>query len=171
MANNFVINLTQLFYLLAVDSNLAILLTGADEPSVNDHPFFERFHSELIDKHFDEGVVQIIRVRAGSTTIGALYNFLHDKTVSVYQTGFNYSHVQSPNKESPGLLTHAMAIERNCRLGYRRYDLLAGDSQYKKALSNSSEELWWGHIQRCRFRFYIEKKLQYMWRRLHDYRN
>jgi hypothetical protein len=129
-----------------------------------DYPFFHKFHIELIDKHFDDGVIQLMRLRAGQVTIGVLYNFVHNGDVTVYQTGFNYSQVRSPNKESPGLLTHVMAIEHNRALGYKRYDLLAGDSDYKRALSNKTVELWWGRVQKRRLKFYTEATMRSVWR-------
>lgn len=130
------------------------------------HPFFELFHASLIQQHFSAGVIQLLRVKAGEQTIGVLYNFLHANDVLVYQTGFNYALVESPNKESPGLLTHALAIDHNTQLGFRRYDFLAGDSQYKQALATASEQLWWGAIQRDRAKFRFEDQLRTLWRQV-----
>jgi CelD/BcsL family acetyltransferase involved in cellulose biosynthesis len=93
---------------------------------------------------------------------------VHHGDVTVYQTGFNYSQVRSPNKESPGLLTHVMAIEHNRALGHNRYDLLAGDSEYKQALAHHSEPLWWGRVQRRRLKFSVENGLRHAWHQVHD---
>jgi CelD/BcsL family acetyltransferase involved in cellulose biosynthesis len=128
------------------------------------YPFFEQFHSQLLTEHFGDGVIQLLRVRAGNQTVGVLYNFLHQGQVIVYQTGFNYGLVESWNKESPGLMTHALAIDHNLALGYHRYDLLAGDSAYKQALTDSSESLWWGRVQRRRLKFRAEDGLKTAWR-------
>ena len=130
------------------------------------YPFFEIFHSALIRDHFDDGVVQLLRVKAGEQTVGVLYNFVHANDVLVYQTGFDYSLVESPNKQSPGLLTHALAIEYNVHRGHRRYDFLAGDSLYKQVLANGSEQLWWGAIQRRRAKFSAEAVLKTAWHRI-----
>ncbi len=129
-----------------------------------DFLFFEQFHSELIGMHFNEGIIQLLRVRAGNHTVGVLYNFLHQGEVIVYQTGFNYGLVESWNKESPGLMTHVLAIEHNLALGYNRYDLLAGDSEYKQALADKYESLWWGRVQRRRLKFRAEDGLKNAWR-------
>lgn len=135
-------------------------------PGAFDYPFFEAFHTALIQHHFDEGVVQLLRVRAGERTVGVLYNFLHANEVLVYQTGSNYALVESRNRHSPGLLTHVFAIEHNTALGYGRYDFLAGDSLYKQVLSNGSAQLWWGAVQRSRLRFRLEDGLKSGWRRV-----
>lgn len=134
-------------------------------PGAFDYPFFETFHTALIHHHFDEGVIQLLRVKAGERTVGVLYNFIHANEVLVYQTGSNYSLVESRNKQSPGLLTHALAIEHNTALGHRRYDFLAGDGQYKQVLSNGSGELWWGAVQQSRVKFRLEDRLKTGWRR------
>jgi CelD/BcsL family acetyltransferase involved in cellulose biosynthesis len=136
------------------------------EPGAFGFPFFEHFHSQLIETHFDEGVIQLLRLRAGDMVVGVLYNFLHNGMVTVYQTGFSYAHIQQANRESPGLLTHALAIQHNAERGFDRYDLLAGDSEYKRALADGSEDLWWGRIQRKRLKFYAEAGLRRAWRQL-----
>lgn len=139
---------------------------GRGVPGAFSYGFFETFHSALIRDHFDDGVVQLLRVKAGEQTVGVLYNFLHANDVLVYQTGFNYGLVEARNKQSPGLLTHTLAIEHNASLGYRRYDFLAGDSLYKQVLANGSEQLWWGAVQRKRAKFTAEQGLASLWRRM-----
>jgi CelD/BcsL family acetyltransferase involved in cellulose biosynthesis len=130
------------------------------------YPFFETFHTALIQHHFDEGVIQLLRVKAGQQTVGVLYNFIHSNEVLVYQTGSNYVLVESKNKQSPGLLTHTLAVEQNNMLGYRRYDFLAGDALYKRVLSNGSEQLWWGTVQRGRIKFRLENVARKAWKRI-----
>jgi len=139
---------------------------GRHEHGAFSYPFFEIFHSKLIDEHFDDGVIQLLRVRAGEQTVGMLYNFVYGGDVIVYQTGFNYDLVEARNKESPGLLTHVLAIDYNLRQGHRRYDLLAGDSEYKRALAHNVEQLWWGRVQRRRLKFRAEDNLKAAWRLL-----
>ncbi len=126
--------------------------------------FFKKFHARLIKDHFDSGCVQLLRLRAGNQTIGVLYNFVHQGEVSVYVTGINYAIVEFPNKESPGLLTHVLAIDFNASLGHSKYDLLAGDSDYKRALAKRAETLWWGRVQRERAKFRVEATLRNVWR-------
>jgi CelD/BcsL family acetyltransferase involved in cellulose biosynthesis len=117
--------------------------------------FFAAFHTALISGHFDSGLIQLLRVRAGRSTIATLYNLIHDNTVYFYQSGINYELVKQG--ESPGMLAQVKAIEYNARLGHGRYDMLAGDTDYKRALTSGSTELWWGSLQKPLLRFRMER--------------
>jgi CelD/BcsL family acetyltransferase involved in cellulose biosynthesis len=139
---------------------------GRGQPGAFIDGHFNRFHERLITDFFASNVIQLLRVTAGSRTIGILYNFVHNSDVLVYQTGFNYDLVVAKNKESPGLLTHALAVDYNASRGYARYDLLAGDSEYKRALAKESSELWWGTVQRDSLKFRVERLLQQVWWKL-----
>jgi CelD/BcsL family acetyltransferase involved in cellulose biosynthesis len=127
-------------------------------------PFWERFHRHLIARHFDSGVIQLSRVRAGDHTLGLLYCFVHGGRVYAYQSGINYG-AALPN-ESLGLLIHAMIIDYNAALGHEIYDLMAGDSQYKRALTTDSVELWWGALQSPRLSLAAERLLRRGYRAL-----
>jgi hypothetical protein len=118
-------------------------------------PFFETFHRELIERHFDTGVIQLVRAKAGATTLGFLYNFVHQGRILFYQSGIDYT-VAGPG-ESPGLLLHALVIDHNAKLGHAIYDMLAGDSQYKRTFANLTSELWWGALQAPRLKLKAEQ--------------
>jgi CelD/BcsL family acetyltransferase involved in cellulose biosynthesis len=120
-----------------------------------DRPFFERFHNELISRCLGAGLIQLARVRAGSTTLGLLYNFVYQGRVSFYQSGINYAVAE--RGESIGLLVHALLIDRNARQGQAIYDMLAGDAQYKRSLANLTTPLWWGALQTKRFKLRAER--------------
>jgi CelD/BcsL family acetyltransferase involved in cellulose biosynthesis len=110
-----------------------------------DIPFFERFHNKLIDRCFSEGYVQLARVQAGATTLGLLYNFVYGGRVSFYQSGINYAAAE--RGDSIGLLVQALLIDHNAHQGHKIYDMLAGDSQYKRALAAFTMPMWWGELQ------------------------
>lgn len=120
--------------------------------------FFEAFHDRLIRSRFDKGEVQLIRVCAGDRAIGCLYNFIHNRTVHNYQTGFDYSLCK--RQYSPGLVTHSLAIEYNLSQGYNIYDLMAGDSQYKQALGTKTCNLEWLVIKKVRLKYKLEEALR-----------
>jgi len=122
------------------------------------HPMFERFHTALIARHFDTGCLQLFKVAAGETTVGILYNFVYGGQVLQYQSGLNYSLIA--RNESPGLLTHALSVDFNVAQGMSRYDLLVGDSQYKRSLAPNAYELWWGVVQQDRYKFRAEEILR-----------
>jgi CelD/BcsL family acetyltransferase involved in cellulose biosynthesis len=116
-------------------------------------PFVLAFHQRLIERRFAAGEIQMIRVRAGDTTIGYLYNLVWQGAVSFYQSGLAY---EADGKLKPGLVCHALAIEHNARAGHRYYDFLVGESRYKQSLSTDARALVWLRIQQPRLRFVLE---------------
>jgi CelD/BcsL family acetyltransferase involved in cellulose biosynthesis len=87
--------------------------------------------------------VEFLRVRCGDTTIGLLYNLLHGGRVNFYQSGLRY---EADGKLKPGLVTHALAVQRYAEAGYDEYDFLAGEAdtvQYKMSLGRESRPLVW----------------------------
>jgi CelD/BcsL family acetyltransferase involved in cellulose biosynthesis len=113
--------------------------------------FFRRFHHRFIESGVPNGAVQLLRVRAGHRTIGCLYNFVHQGRVLCYQTGFDYALGQQYN--SPGMATHALAIDFNLARGHKVYDFLAGRSQYKQQLGTHSFDMVWMSLRRNRGKF------------------
>lgn len=105
------------------------------------------FHLRVIRALFAGGGVELLRVGSAERPIGFLYNFVLHGKVSVFQTGFAY---EPASKRSPGLLTHALAIEHYRQGGLREYDFLSGDAQYKRTLSNRVRELLWTTVYRDR---------------------
>ncbi len=122
-----------------------------------DAAIFEPFHQRLINEHLGAGSVQLIRVSGNQGTIGCLYNFVHRGRVYAYQSGFRYSR---DKRLKPGLVSHTEAIALNRPLGHLVYDFLAGDAQYKRSLSNSSNKLLWLVLQRRRAVFWLENRLR-----------
>lgn len=116
-------------------------------------PFVHAFHRRLIERRFDSGEVQLLRIRAGDATIGCLYNFVWLGEVAFYQSGLAY---EADGKLKPGLVCHALAIEHNAKAGHRWYDFLAGDARYKHSLATDARALVWLRFQRPRLRFAIE---------------
>jgi CelD/BcsL family acetyltransferase involved in cellulose biosynthesis len=115
---------------------------------------WEQFHRALIKDRFGAGEIQIIRVSNPVITIGYLYNFIWRKHVYVLQTGFRTS---DDKRDLPGYLVHALAIVHNRDKGMATYDLMHGDSVYKKILCNRSRRLIWGVLQRRRLKFGLER--------------
>ncbi len=95
-------------------------------------PGFLHFHRELLARAWPEGTVELLRVRAGETVIGYLYNFLWRGWVGYYTSGFVY---EVDNRLKPGLVAHCLAIERYLASGARIYDFMAGESRYKTSLA------------------------------------
>jgi CelD/BcsL family acetyltransferase involved in cellulose biosynthesis len=105
------------------------------------------FHRRVIRALFDGGGIDLLRVGNAERPVGFLYNFVVRGKVSMFQSGFDY---EPSSKRSPGLLTHALAIEHYRQRGLREYDFLSGDAQYKRTLCNGVRELMWTTIYRDR---------------------
>ena len=121
--------------------------TGRAKPSSLSADAVVTFHRRLIAALHARGGVELIRVGNAERAVGFLYNFVQAGKVFVFQTGFAY---EPSSKWSPGLLTHALAIEHYRARGLREYDLLSGDSLYKRTLCNGERELFWTTVYRDR---------------------
>jgi len=117
-------------------------------------PFERNFHHRLISIGLGQGRIQLVRVAAGEKIIGYLYNFIHRRHVMNYQGGFRYG---DDNRDRPGLVAHALCIGMAGDAGLDRYDLLAGDSRYKRSLADHGESLIWCRAQRPWFAFTLER--------------
>ncbi len=109
-------------------------------------PAVVAFHRRLVQSLWP-GRVELLRVGTADFAVGYLYNFVVRKKVFVFQTGFTYDAL---SKWSPGLLTHAMAIEHYRQRGMWEYDLLSGDAHYKRTLRNGKRDLIWSVVYRDR---------------------
>ncbi len=108
-------------------------------------PWFERFHRRLILSRLAHGEVQLVRVRAGGTTLGCLYNLVYRGRVMFYQSGL--ATLADPNIKA-GYICHAAAIEYNALAGHSTYDLLGGTATYKENLATGANRLVWLRVQR-----------------------
>ena len=108
---------------------------------------FHRFHIRLIERTFAAGSIQLVRVRSGSRVVGLLHCFVHQGRLYFYQSGLAS---ESDKHAKPGLMTHFLAINHYLaeRPDVEQYDLLAGDSQYKRSLARERRTLDWLVAQR-----------------------
>jgi len=130
--------------------------TGRGKAGAFASPFWVRFHRMLIERYFSVGLVELVRITAGKAPIGYLYNLLWRGSVDSYQSGFLYT---ADARLKPGLVSHAMCIERHLAAGARRYDFLAGDARYKRSLGKPGPQLAHVVLQRPRFKFALERGL------------
>ena len=131
------------------------------QPGAFANPFFVEFHTRLVRSLFAEGAIQLLALRAGTETVGYLYNFVDRGRVYNYQAGCDYE-LGTKSYGRPGLVVHAYAVEFNRSEGHLLYDFMAGDSQYKQALGLGSTTLHWLVAQRPRFRFLVEDGLRWI---------
>lgn len=108
--------------------------------------FMRRFHDALAPRALARGELDLLRILAGSETLGFLYNFRHRGIVYAYQSGFRRFAEDADAR--PGFVGHALAIEEARREGVLRYDFLAGDALYKRRLATGEVLLAWTVLAR-----------------------
>lgn len=130
-----------------------------DTPSVSsfEDAWFTDFHRRLIAKRFATGELELLRITAGTTLLGCLYNFVKNGHVLFYQGAF--AAFDAAHKR-PGYVAHAAAVERAARAGHDDYDFLGGTSSYKASLSTDARTLVWVRLQRPHLRFAVEAQLR-----------
>lgn len=103
-------------------------------PGAFANPLFEAFHRRLVSAALPTGQVQLLRLMAGSDEVGYLYNFVHGGQVLSYQSGFHFG--LTDRNHHPGLVTHALAVQKALDDGLQGYDFLCGEARYKQQLAH-----------------------------------
>ncbi|HUB96050.1 MAG TPA: GNAT family N-acetyltransferase [Stellaceae bacterium] len=116
-------------------------------------PFFERFHRALIARGAEAGDVELLRLRAGGTAFGYLYNFRRNGHVYAYQSGFD----DTNSRLRPGYVAHALAIERYGGTGATVYDFMAGSNRLKESFATERYDMYWYTLRRPLLRFRAEQ--------------
>jgi CelD/BcsL family acetyltransferase involved in cellulose biosynthesis len=116
-------------------------------------PFFERFHRVLIARGAESRDVELLRLSAGGTPFGYLYNLCWKGHVYAYQSGFD----DSNNRLRPGYIAHALAIERHSAAGAADYDFMAGTNRLKQSFSTERYDMHWYTMRRPLLRFRAEQ--------------
>jgi len=109
-------------------------------------PRIVEFHRRLLADPRMAPHVQLVELRAGARTVGTVYSFLWRGTTYFYQAGIDYdAHVGSG---SPGLLLLSQVVQRACDEGQHRFEFMAGDSRYKRALATQADRMAWITLDR-----------------------
>ena len=106
--------------------------------------FMRRFHRALIGAAAPRGEVEMLRLHAGATDVGYLYNFRMNNRVHAYQSGLDHAGAGPHGK--PGLSGHALAVRRALAAGDAVYDFMAGDDRYKRSLASGVVSLDWAEL-------------------------
>ncbi|MBK6716179.1 MAG: GNAT family N-acetyltransferase [Burkholderiales bacterium] len=129
-------------------------------------------HRGLIERGVPRGEVQLLRVAAGQSDIGYLYSFVRGDHLYVFQSGFDYGLLEKHGR--PGLVTHTLGVQHNAAKGFRLYDLMAGESQYKQTIATHTETMTWLVLRKPSLRFAAESAALTVlkrWRAWRDQRN
>lgn len=104
------------------------------------------FHERLIAQSENGDGAQLIRVNAGDQTVGYVYNLVWRDISYFYQAGIDYKRFGSCG--SPGLLLLTRAVEHALANGVARFELMAGDSAYKRTLGMAENKMVWLSLDR-----------------------
>jgi CelD/BcsL family acetyltransferase involved in cellulose biosynthesis len=119
----------------------AAVWTARGKPGSFAKPFFRRFHYALTEAGLPRGEVAMLKISHGETEIGFLYNFVWQRRMSAYQSGFVYE--SGANQAKPGLTCHLAAIRHALSEELDVYDFLAGEDRYKRSLASQSQQQFW----------------------------
>lgn len=97
---------------------------------------FSRFHRRLAEVWGPEHRVRLHILRVDGTPVSALYNFEWRGTEYFYQGGLN----TQLKGQSPGIVSHAYAIENAAKNGATAYDFLGGELPSYKAVFGAQPE-------------------------------
>ncbi|HKG24050.1 MAG TPA: GNAT family N-acetyltransferase, partial [Thermomicrobiales bacterium] len=98
---------------------------------------FTGFHEDLIRRLLPKGQIVLFRVQAGEQLIGTFYGFVEGGVLYHYQWGLAQF---DQNSLSPGFVVGALCMEEAMARGIDDLNWLAGDSRYKRELSNTQRE-------------------------------
>lgn len=127
------------------------------EKGVFANPDLVAFH-EYLQREAPQNT-QLVTLYAGSTLVGSLYNFVHEQEVMNYQSGFVY---EQDNRLKPGLLTHVLAAQHYLDAGYACYNMLAGETRYKKSLGTLAQTLSQIELERPGLKTTLRQTVRHM---------
>ena len=109
------------------------------------NPFFGHFLRRIMQRSLREHW-DMMKICAGSTAIGYLFNFVYGGMAMNYQSGFLYG---PDGRYKPGLVSHVLAVQHylDQEPNVDGYSFLGGNAQYKRSLATSASQLEWYSIQ------------------------
>lgn len=110
------------------------------QPGAFANPRFAAFHRRLVAQDFGSGCIRLLRLVAGEHEVGYLYAFVHRGQMLAYQSGLRSDVL--PRNHHPGLVLHALALQRAADEGLACYDLMAGEARYKQQLGSQRYPMW-----------------------------
>ncbi len=99
---------------------------------------FSAFHEMAMPALLEDGVLELVSLRARGRTVAALYNLVWRGKVQFYQCGRAVD--LGPNVR-PGIAIHGRAIAHAIERGFAEYDFLPSLARYKAELSLATRPL------------------------------
>jgi hypothetical protein len=103
---------------------------------------WRKFHEHLRTAYPKS--TRLFTLRAADKTLAVSYLLQCDGHIAFYQSGVQ--HQTTDNRQKPGLLLHAMVVDKLAAEGHDEYDFLAsdvGEGRYKRSLSTNDRTLYW----------------------------
>lgn len=120
-------------------------------------PFLVAFHRRVIERCFERGGVEIVRIACGGEAIGYIHCLVRGGWIGSYLSGFAF---EADNKVKPGLVSFYLYIEHRLKTGGDVLDFLAGDHRYKTSLGTPGPRMYWFRVQERRPQFLVERALR-----------
>ncbi len=136
---------------------------GRGSPGGFAFPFFTRFQRRLVSACVPREAAEIVRVAAGDMVIGYVYNLILRGHVLAFVSGLRF---EDDARLKPGLVSHALTIQRHVEAGAHLYDFMAGAYRYKANLGRPGPELVYLQMQRRTPMTLLEHGLRAMWQRV-----
>jgi CelD/BcsL family acetyltransferase involved in cellulose biosynthesis len=95
-------------------------------------PRFAAFHDAVMPSLLSRGALELAELCVRGEPVAALYNIIWNDKVYFYQSG---RRPDLPRKLRPGIVAHALCIQRAIAARRREYDFLNGESRYKTELA------------------------------------
>jgi len=99
---------------------------------------FRAFHEQVMRALLARGALDLSWLVVRGEPIAALYNFMWNRRVYLYQAGRK---LDLPTTVRPGIVMHLHSIRRAIDAGHLEYDFLGGASQYKLKLATAKRPL------------------------------
>jgi CelD/BcsL family acetyltransferase involved in cellulose biosynthesis len=100
---------------------------GRNEASAFDNERSQLFHQRVVQAAAADGVVRIFTLKCDGQSVAALYCFLYDNRLTYYQSGIDVGY----EKKSVGVTLLGMVLQHCFEQGYREFDFLRGEEEYK----------------------------------------
>jgi CelD/BcsL family acetyltransferase involved in cellulose biosynthesis len=113
--------------------------TKDGEPGCYSDPRFLAFHRQVAERLAPAGQAVFACLKHQGEVLAAAELLIDRGRLLQYQKGWNPEH----EKLSPGLVLDCLCLEEARRRGYRHFDFLGGDSDYKARLSSHANSLEW----------------------------
>ncbi|WP_045856655.1 GNAT family N-acetyltransferase [Teredinibacter purpureus] len=134
------------------------------EKSGFSNPIFSEFHRQLVARALSDESVHICALYVDDRLLACSYNLLCDGVVYFYLSGVMQ---ETDKNRKPGLLLHTFSIDYYAQAGFRYYDFMAGDAQYKRSMAEQHSMLKMVSFQRKKIRFKFERLARALKNKVH----